>query len=64
MSSVTPPAPAGTSPVPLPEIAWVMVRDGNRTLGGGKAVADAILNTWIGPKPGPGNDFKKGVLAQ
>lgn len=34
------------------------------TLGGGKAVADAILNTWIGPKPGPGNDFKKGVLAQ
>lgn len=28
----------------------------------GKAVADAILNTWIGPKPGPGGDFKKGVL--
>jgi len=31
---------------------------------GGKAVADAILNTWIGPKPGPGADFKKGVLGQ
>ncbi|MGZ5444367.1 MAG: chalcone isomerase family protein [Thermoanaerobaculia bacterium] len=30
----------------------------------GKAVADAILNTWIGPKPGPGKDFKKGVLGQ
>ena len=31
---------------------------------GGKAVADAILNTWIVPKPGPGGDFKKGVLGQ
>jgi hypothetical protein len=31
---------------------------------GGKAVADAILNTWIGPKPGPGADFKKAVLGQ
>jgi len=30
----------------------------------GKATADAILNTWIGPKPGPGGDFKKGVLGQ
>jgi chalcone isomerase-like protein len=28
----------------------------------GKATADAILNTWIGPDPGPGGDFKKGVL--
>ena len=34
------------------------------TLGGGKAVADAILATWIGPRPGPGNAFKKGVLGQ
>lgn len=32
------------------------------TLPGGKAVADAILATWIGPKPGPGEDFKKAVL--
>ncbi|HEX8251548.1 MAG TPA: chalcone isomerase family protein [Thermoanaerobaculia bacterium] len=31
---------------------------------GGKAFADAILNTWIGPKPGPGADFKKAILAQ
>ena len=31
---------------------------------GGKAVADAILNTWIGPKPGPGSDFRKAVLGQ
>ncbi|HEX9943314.1 MAG TPA: chalcone isomerase family protein [Thermoanaerobaculia bacterium] len=28
----------------------------------GKAVADAILATWIGPDPAPGADFKKGVL--
>ena len=28
----------------------------------GKAVADAILATWIGPKPGPGEDFKKAIL--
>lgn len=29
-----------------------------------KAVADAILATWIGPKPGPGADFKKGILGK
>jgi hypothetical protein len=28
----------------------------------GTAAADAILATWIGPKPGPGDDFKAGVL--
>src|SRR3954453_4964611 len=28
----------------------------------GKATADAILGTWIGPDPGPGQDFKKAVL--
>ena len=27
-----------------------------------KAVADAILATWIGPDPDPGADFKKAVL--
>jgi hypothetical protein len=30
----------------------------------GKATADAILATWIGPKPGPGDDFKKAVLGK
>jgi hypothetical protein len=30
----------------------------------GKDVADAILNTWIGPEPGPGEDFKKAVLGK
>lgn len=29
-----------------------------------KAVADAILATWIGPKPGPGEDFKKAILGR
>ena len=30
----------------------------------GKATADAIVATWIGPKPGPGDDFKKEVLGR
>ena len=42
----------------------VEVAGKNKGTLGGKAVADAILNTWIGPKPGPGGDFKKGVLGQ
>jgi Chalcone isomerase-like len=42
----------------------VEVNGRNKGTLGGKAVADAILNTWVGPKPGPGNDFKKGVLGQ
>ncbi len=28
----------------------------------GKGFADAVLRCWIGPKPGPGDGFKKGVL--
>ena len=28
----------------------------------GKATAEAALSTWIGPKPGPGADFKKAIL--
>lgn len=28
----------------------------------GKATADAVLSTWIGAKPGPGEDFKRAVL--
>ena len=42
----------------------VEVAGRNKGTLGGKAVADAILNTWVGPKPGPGGDFKKGVLGQ
>ena len=30
----------------------------------GKATADAIVSTWIGPKPGPGDDFKNAVLGK
>ena len=30
----------------------------------GKTVGDAILSTWIGPKPGPGEDFKNAVLGR
>jgi hypothetical protein len=30
----------------------------------GKATADAIVATWIGPKPGPGGDFKKEILGK
>jgi hypothetical protein len=28
----------------------------------GKAFADALFACWIGPKPGPGQKFKKGLL--
>jgi hypothetical protein len=42
----------------------VEVNGKNKGTLGGKAVADAILNTWVGPKPGPGDDFKKAVLGQ
>jgi hypothetical protein len=28
----------------------------------GKPASDAILATWIGPHPGPGDDFKQAVL--
>ena len=30
----------------------------------GKPVADAVLATWIGPDPPPGEDFKNAVLGQ
>src|SRR3990170_2961351 len=36
----------------------VEVNGKNKGTLGGKAVADAILNTWVGPEPGPGADFK------
>jgi hypothetical protein len=40
----------------------VEVAGKNKGTLGGKAVADAILSTWIGAKPGPGADFKKSIL--
>lgn len=30
----------------------------------GKAFADAILSTWIGPNPGPGDSFKEDILGK
>lgn len=30
----------------------------------GKAFADALFASWIGPKPGPGERFKKDILGQ
>jgi hypothetical protein len=42
----------------------VEVNGKNKGTLGGKAVADAILNTWIGPKPGPGEDFKNAILGK
>lgn len=42
----------------------VEVNGKNKGVLGGKAVSDAILNTWIGPDPAPGEDFKKAVLGQ
>ena len=30
----------------------------------GKEFADAVLRTWIGPKPGPGDGFKQDVLGR
>jgi hypothetical protein len=30
----------------------------------GKEFADALLGCWIGPKPGPGEGFKKNLLGQ
>lgn len=31
---------------------------------GGREFADALLRCWIGPKPGPGEGFKKNLLSQ
>jgi hypothetical protein len=30
----------------------------------GKAFADALLACWLGPKPGPGEDFKQALLGR
>lgn len=42
----------------------VMVKGMNKGVIPGKDFADAILATWIGPKPGPGKSFKKALLGQ
>lgn len=42
----------------------VVVNGKNKGTLPGKAVADAILATWIGPKPGPGAEFKTALLGQ
>lgn len=40
----------------------VAVADKGKGVIPGKDFADAILATWIGPKPGPGKSFKKAIL--
>jgi hypothetical protein len=40
----------------------VGVRGADRGTIEGKAFADALFRCWIGPKPGPGQDFKKNLL--
>jgi len=42
----------------------VQVNGAMRGILPGKETADAILATWIGPKPQPGDAFKKGVLGR
>lgn len=47
----------------IPAAGTQVMVDG-QSMGGipGKAFADAILATWIGPKPGPGSRFKQALL--
>lgn len=40
----------------------VEVKGGAKGTIAGKPFADALLACWIGPKPGPGEEFKKGLL--
>lgn len=40
----------------------VMVAGKNQGTIEGKEFADALFKAWIGPKPGPGQDFKKKLL--
>ena len=42
----------------------IMVADQHKGTIPGKDFADAILATWIGPKPGPGTSFKEALLSQ
>lgn len=40
----------------------VMVRGAAKGTIAGKEFADALWKAWIGPKPGPGEGFKRGLL--
>jgi hypothetical protein len=40
----------------------VMVRGEAKGTLPGKVFADALWKAWIGPKPGPGEGFKRGLL--
>jgi len=42
----------------------VVVRGQDKGLIPGKDFNDALLACWIGPKPGPGEKFKAGILGQ
>ncbi len=42
----------------------VMVRGQLKGVIPGKDFSDALLACWIGPKPGPGEKFKAGILGQ
>ena len=47
----------------MPEIGTkIEIAGTERGVIAGKAFADALLRCWIGPKPGPGDGFKKDVL--
>jgi hypothetical protein len=40
----------------------ITVKGKSKGLIEGKDFADALLACWIGPKPGPGEEFKKALL--
>jgi hypothetical protein len=42
----------------------VEVKGGLKGTQEGKAFADALFACWIGPKPGPGEKFKQGLLGE
>ncbi|MBP9943431.1 MAG: chalcone isomerase family protein [Desulfomicrobium sp.] len=42
----------------------IMVRGQLKGVIAGKDFNDALLGCWIGPKPGPGEKFKAGILGQ
>jgi hypothetical protein len=47
----------------MPEVGTkIEIAGAEKGMIAGKAFADALLRCWIGPKPGPGDGFKKRVL--